>query len=341
MGGSHSTVKTTIKNKINIFIEQTNEQYINIVNDTCTSVITNASNKQIAEINTNASAFNSISIKGGIHVSGNGVIDLEQNASITNTAKALLSLVQNNDLLNNISSDSQSQIAQALSNHQDLTSDMKLVSSIQNTTKSDGEMNNFIDKVQGMVDDLLGKDETNETDIENSVKQHLKTTDIENTNISNIISNSFTTNVSTSTLNSCLTKNASGNSITIEDGIWIDGNGKLKDIQDAYVTQVTECVISSMLTTESTNILKNMQTNNASQSETSDQKAKTSVDASSNVVNSKTETSFLDIIMNNITIIIIVIGVLVAMGMIAFGGPIISSIFKKKPQYSAPINHTN
>ncbi len=172
MGGSQS-IETTIRAKVEIYVEQINEQYIKLVNETCTNIITNASNTQIARINTNVSAFNSIQLKN-IHIS-NSTFTINQLTDIKNTAKALLSLTQNNTMLNDISNQSQSQISQVLSSKQDLVSDLKLVNSIKKEKNTEGEFNNFITSVKETVNNLLSRGFKDETTIENTVKQQLKT----------------------------------------------------------------------------------------------------------------------------------------------------------------------
>jgi aspartate/glutamate racemase len=100
--------------------------------------------------------------------------------------------------------------------------------------------------------------------------------------------------------------------------------------EKSLLENVSNCIISSILSTESATILKNIQENKAEQTLASEQKADTKVEATSDIVKSNTSTSYLDIIANNITLVIIIIGVLITVGVIAFGLPIIKGIFGKK-----------
>jgi hypothetical protein len=323
MGGSQS-IETTIRTRVEIYVEQINEQYIKLVNETCTNIITNASNTQIARINTNVSAFNSIQLKN-IRIS-NSTFTLNQLTDIKNTAKALLSLTQDNRMLNDISNQSQSQISQALSSKQDLVSDLKLVNSIKKEKNTEGELNNFINSVKDSVNNLLGQGVKDETIIENTVKQQLKSKNVESTDINNIIKNTFNTNIDTTTLNECLNKNSGGNTISI-DGLWIEGGSPVSMIQTVFITQMTDCIISSILSTESKQMLANSQKNDVAQSASSEQKADTSVEVSSDIVNKESTTSFVSMIMGNLTLIFIIGAVIVFVLLLVFGGPLIKAIF--------------
>ena len=68
-----------------------------------------------------------------------------------------------------------------------------------------------------MVDALLGRDITEETTIENEVKQSLKTTEIQSQDINEIISNTFQTNLNISSINKCGSSSVGSNTLSIRN----------------------------------------------------------------------------------------------------------------------------
>jgi hypothetical protein len=276
------------------------------------------------------SAFNSIQLKN-IHIS-NSTFTINQLTDIKNTAKALLSLTQNNTMLNDISNQSQSQISQVLSSKQDLISDLKLVNSIKKEKNTEGEFNNFITSVKETVNNLLSRGFKDETTIENTVKQQLKTQNIESTDINNIIKNTFNTIIDTTTLNECLNKNSGGNTISI-DGLWIDGGSPINIIQKVFIKQITDCIISSILSTESKQILETLQKNDIAQSASSEQKVDTSLDVSTDIVNKESTTSLFSLLLGNFKSLLIIGAIFILVLFVIIVGPFIKGLFSgsKKP----------
>jgi hypothetical protein len=325
MGGNSSTERTTITNKIEIYIDQTNEQYNKIVKSSITNVMTNASNKQKATVSNDSSAFNDIELSD-IHISNMSHMHINVKSTATLTAKALLSITQSETLMQNIANQAQDNIKQSIEAKQDLKSDIQLVSDIQKKKEISGELNKFIDSVQGMVDDLFKGGTTEETDIENDVKQQLKTKDVTSSDIKSFIQNSFNTNIDVSSINTCLSNSNASNHITLK-GIWIDGSSSLETIVAAYTTQVQDCIISTLLTTDVVTALQNLDSTTADQDTKAGQSADTKTKTDNSIIKSDIVKSFLDIIMNNLTLIIAIIGVVVVLGIAIIGGPAIAKMF--------------
>ncbi len=325
MGGNPSKERTTITNKIDIYIDQTNEQYNKIVKSAITNVATSASNTQKATVVNDSSAFNDIELSN-IHLTNMSHLNTNVKSQATLVAKALLSITQSETLMQNIANQAQDNIKQSIEAKQDLKSDIQLVSDIQKKKENSGELNKFIDTVQGMVDDLFKGGTTSETDIENDVKQQLKTTDITSSDIESFIQNSFNTKIDMSSINSCLSHSDASNHVTL-DGIWLDGNSSLDTIVDAYTSQVQDCIISTLLTTDVVTALQNLDTTTANQDTQAGQSADTNTNAKNTAINSDISKSFLDIIMNNLTLIIAIVGVVIVLGIAIIGGPAIAKMF--------------
>lgn len=336
--GSSQSIETTISTEVEAFVKQTNEQYIKLFNSTSTSVITKASNKQKAAIENDNSAFNIITLSNSTFI--NSKINLDQRIELMTTSNALLSLTQNTTLLNNISNDSKTQIKQAITADQKLSTDLKLVADITKKKETKGEFNNFISSVKDMVNSLLGQNVKDTTTIRNRVKQSLITVNVESTDISNIVNNTFATDIEINTINSCTSKNTSGNTISM-NGITMIGSD-LNAVQKVYAKQISNCIISSIISNNYTELLKNLQETEAAQDAKSSQSGIASLVSSVVMTISDIASSFLDIIANNITLIIMVIVVLVAIGLMVFGLPIIKGMFNKKNMVpAAPINYNN
>ena len=324
--GNSSTRETTIRNKVEVFISTTNEAYAKILNQQFTSVMSTLASTQTAEVDNANSASNVIEISGGTII--NSQIDLTQKARAEAVSNALLSLVQNNESITQISNTAQNAIKQKLESDTNLTSDLKFLNSVKSTTETGGEVNAMIRMVNSAFDSITGKDTKDDTTIENEIKQKLITKNITSTDISNIISNTFSTNISTTTLNTCKNTNNVGNTIKITNQT-IEGT-TIKLLQDAFAKKISNCVISSVISNVYSNLLENLQQIASDQSSTADTTADTKVDTKTDVVSSDITKSFVDIIANNIILVIIIIGVLIAVGVIAFGLPIIKGIFGKK-----------
>ena len=133
-----------------------------------------------------------------------------------------------------------------------------------------------------------------------------------------------------SSVNDCLSTSTSSNRLSM-DGIWIDGKDSAFDnIIEAYTAQIQDCIISTLLSTEMVSALQNLDTTTSNQDTTAGQSADLKAKTDSKISDTQKNSSFLDIIMNNLTIIIAIIGVVVVVGIALIGGPAILKMFSSK-----------
>ena len=323
MGHHVSTEQVT--NKIDIFIEQTNEQYSKIVKSAMTDVVNKASNTQIAKVQNDAGAFNDIEITN-VHLSNGAHLNNVLTSKVKLAAKALLSITQDQKIMEQIANQAQDNIKQSIDAKQDLKSDIQLTADLEKKKENSGELNSFINGVTDTINKLVdnGKDEKT---ITNEVKQSLIIKDKTDSDIENYIKNSFNTQINMSSINDCLSTSTSSNHLSL-DGIWMDGKDTSFDnIVDAYTEQIQDCIISTLLSTEMTTALQNLDSTTSDQGVTAGQSSDVKAKTDTKMIDSQKSTSFLDIIMQNLTIIIAIIGVVIVLAIIFLGGPTISKIF--------------
>lgn len=331
MGSQTSDEETTIRTEIDLNVKQINEQFMKIKQDTMMSVATSVSNTQLATVQQNSGAFNDIELHN-LHITNGSTFNVELNADVTQNTQAIMSITQDETLQNTIISQTQDIVTQKLKANQDLSDDLKLVADIEKKQQTDGELNTFVDSIKEMITSLAKQNITDKTTVERTIKQSLLQESKNSTDIETIVKNSFKTTLSMSSLNKCLGASSASNRVTA-DGIWVDDGSTVNLDTQAIQNQVNKCVISTLLTSDVYQYLENDTGASGNQDTDAGQSVQFKVDEELKKIWQKIETSFLDIIMNNITIIVAIIGVVVVLGMAIVGGPIIGKMFssiKKK-----------
>jgi hypothetical protein len=335
--GSSETVRQKIVTKIEVTIETTNQNYMNLVNSKTTDVMNTFTQRQVSEIKNNSSALNSATISN-LTVTGGSSFNLNQQNELKVIARAILNIQQSSSVISEIVNSSKQQITNALESDTNLQSDLKLANDISKKKENSGEFNTFIDKVQGMVSDLLGKDVTSETDIENSIKQSLKTENTQTLNINEYVNNTFNNTINQETFNTCSSDTSSGNIITLTN-ITISGGSTFETTQKNIVKQTQDCILSASLSVESLEYLKNANDVAAGQSIENIVAAKVAASLESIASNSESNKSFGDIIadaikgiMSNIVIIAIIAGIGIC---VLIFGPMILNMFNDSSESSS------
>jgi hypothetical protein len=341
MGGSEE-VRKKIVTRIEVNIETVNQEYMKLVNSKTNEVMNKATQNQETRINDDKSALNDANL-ARITVSGGSSFNMVQYNKLKVTARAILNITQETGVINQIINDSKTQVQQALSSNTQLQSDLKLVTDITKKKENSGEFNTFVDKVASMVDAITGKDTKDETEIENTIKQSLKTENIQSLDISEFVRNTFKTDISQNSINSCSSNTSGGNIITLTD-ITISGGSSFESTQKNIVEQTQECILSATLSASFSEYLKNANDVLAGQTIENIVANKMKLDSLYKDMNLEGNKSYGDIIadviksmMSNVVIVIIIVCIIGAIVL----GPTIIGMFKQNgqpPSYSQATN---
>jgi hypothetical protein len=336
MAGSSEEIKVKIKIRVNLIIKQSNEQYMNLVNSKMSNVMNSIVQNQESNVRFEANATNSMNLKD-IVVTGGGSLELTQVADLQISSRAIFNIVQDSAIINDIVNQTKNQVAQSLEQDADLSASLKVAADATREKNNSGEINTIVDKIAGIINGITGREYKQDMEIEQEVKMQIDQESITDIKMSDIINNTFKTNISQSSVNNCTSSTSAGNVLDI-NGLHISGGSSVRSVQQSIVQQAIDCILSSTLSAAALEYLKNSSDTSADQKASLAAKASFSGDTKGSITDKESNKSFGDIIadtikslMSSIVIVIIVVCVIGAVLL----GPTIIGMFTGKHNASS------
>lgn len=340
--GNQISNRQDIENLINTRVEIVNKQVFNIMNESTMSITSNVVNNQVATKKSTGSAGNLIVIK---RTTIKGNVDLEQISEFSQFADALITVSSDTSKLADMSSQILNDITAKISNNIDLQNDLKAANAIEKEKKVDGELNNLINAIDDGIKGLttLGSDQDNDITIKNKIMSTIINHGYYEENITTVINNYITSNVTNTLLNNCLDNSSSFNQVDISDLV-VDTTGTLQSNQQALLTNFSSCLISNMAKNEDIQKMANDIKNKTESDTTTDVKEKNTMDVTNSIKNLETQTSIISEMLNTIIYIvaaIAIIGFIILIGVPgteALKKPLVSFFSKIKKTAPAAAN---
>lgn len=294
-GGDADTQKVQVKNIVNNFIDITNTQVVNIVNETTTSVSNTLIDAQKANNTDSANAGNTVFIK---NVTVYGTLSIAQSAELQATATAVVQIVHNADQLAKMATQITDQVKDKINAATDLKSDIVTVQSLTKSNSIDGEVNDLV----GVLGSLFANSQKTEADVETEINNHFNITNSQSTNIDTIVNNIIGTTIDSKTITNCISKTASFNNSDIEN---ITVYGTLIDTQTALATNLSNCAVNSLLQIQDLIDISNKTINDAKEKADATAAGDTTANTNNTLQDLHTVTSLVTDMMRYITYIII------------------------------------
>ena len=321
--------RETIKNTCYNIVSETQTQIVKIITQSSVNISNSVLQQQTATINSSTNSGNTFT--GARIVLLNGAkLNIQQINQLKVTVGAILNIVQDNSIVNGIQTQIHDDIMSSISQNADLANKINAAAQIEKEQKTDGELNNMIDKLTEPLDKLfsIGGSKT-QNDIENTIINSINETTYNSTDIENYVNNIISTKIEQQSINQCFQSNNAYNITSLRDVYLSGANTTLDIVQTNIINNYYSCFVSSSI---SSSDLQNLAAGILNQStETGSQGASVKDDFSSSLSNvMKTlVTSFAD----NIQYIIIAVVICVILGaLIVIGGPIAFKMLSKKNQ---------
>lgn len=210
MGGQNSKeLRQTIKNKIDIELNQTATNINKIVNNSLSETITNITQTAYSEVKQSTIGANTF--KGGdIIITGSrNKNNISQDTTVTSTNNALMQIIQDatamQKMANDLAQQINSNVKQDTATENSLTTMAKLQEYSLKAGGPEGMLDSVVGLVQGVMNSLTGTktSSTVDIDIENAVRQKLNVSTTNENNVSTSITTSVTNNINQNTFASC------------------------------------------------------------------------------------------------------------------------------------------
>ena len=316
LGGKEKTVtKQDITNKITDTVENVNQQIVNLLNSSMTSITTTVINNQEANMNVKSGAGSTTRIDS-ITVKNGGTVDINQQASLISKANAILSITQDTTLLNKITTDIINDVSSKITQNTQLSDDLKAVNAIEKSKETDGEVNNLIntvgDAVKGLID--TGRDQIDSTTINNLIQNTIKNSTYFENNINNVLQNIFNTSVSSNLLNNCLSTSSSFNNLDIKTIHVEDPSSGLHITQESLLNNFYSCYITSLVQTGVYQELAQSLYDKSSQTVDTSNKVDAKMDTQNTIKNIEKTTSLITGLLQALIVGIIAIVIIIVIG---------------------------
>jgi len=306
--GNKISNRQDIENLINTNVEIVNKQVFNVMNESTMSVTSNVVNNQVATKKSTGSASNLITIK---RTTIKGNVYFDQISEFSQYADALITVSSDTNKLADLSSQILNDITTKISNNIDLSNDLKAANAIEKEKKVDGELNNLINAIDDAVKGLttLGANQDNDIAIKNKIMETIKSSTFYEENLTTVINNYITSNVTNTLLNNCFDSSSSFNQVDISDLV-VDTTGTLQSNQQALLTNFSSCLISNMAKNEEIQKMANDNKNKTESETTNDVKEKNTMEVTNSIKNLEIQTSIISEMLNTIIYVVAAIAIL-------------------------------
>lgn len=330
MGGKDTTeVKTIIKNKIQIEIDNTTKNITRIMNKTITNVTNEMTQSASAEVSQTTGGSNTFSADSLVAKGKGSKNTFEQDLKVSAVNNALISILQDGQQMQEMANKMAQDVKNKTQQDAEAKAAMDTTSKIGQLSKEnggpEGVVNKLADMVGGMTKSLTGgsTDSKTDTQIENDIRQSIKNTTINENDISTIIESSIKSSVNQNTAAACKLNTTASNVISVKDILAIDG-GENEVKQKVDITAVNTCIINLQIGSKMATQLSGGFSTTTSSETKQEGKAESKLKAESEITKTTIQESA---IMNTVDGIVGVVGGWGSMFMIVAGIAVLGAIF--------------
>ena len=249
MGGSDTTVvRNTVKNKINIEIENVSKSLTSIVNETSNKVVNEMTQKMSAAIKQKTGGANTIAADSLVAVGEGSSVDIDQQAEVEAKNQALIQILQSGEAMNELANQMISKFNEKIDQDAAAKASMDTVNSLKEKEKKGGGPEGLVDSVVGMVKDVTksltggSSSSINETSIENEIRQKMRQESVVENYVKNSVANEIRTTINQETAATCEFDTNATNIINVKDILAAQG-AKIKVKQRVSVKAFNDCII--------------------------------------------------------------------------------------------------
>lgn len=254
MGAKNSKIdETVIRNEIDTTVKNSTENITNILNQSITNttsnlINTNATNIQSITAGTNTARF------GNLNLSGNSLINVNQEISIDAVNKAIAQLMSNADAIKQLGQNINNGLENTVNNDSSLQASMQAIAAIKDAETSAGGPEELVRTIMKAVTDLgdsltgTSSNEEKRTMIMNKIGMNIENYTLNKNEIKNIIEKNVNTNIQNVNSANCQLNTTSSNELQVGDAN-LTGNAQFILAQSQNLKTLNSCLMTNLNTT--------------------------------------------------------------------------------------------
>ena len=302
MGNQDSSkTRVEVSNKINTEIQNITTNINKVLNETCTTTVSNIVNENASQIKQSTAASNKADL-GEIELSGDADIDITQKADIQATSKAIITIISSTDQMSAMASQMAQDMANKLQNDNSMKAAMEAAAKLKEAQSDAGGPEGMVNKIMDTIGNMTKMGSSSSSEIEQSIKNEINNKIINQTRneneIKNIVKNHVENNIKKVNKQSCDIQVSGDNELTFRK-LKASGNAKLKITQSVLITAFNDCIVSAMDNTKLTSDITGLQTTKTSADTTNASKQDTGMKTDTEVSKEKkNESAIMDSVDN-------------------------------------------
>ena len=266
--GNKDTSKTRIEvsNKINTEIQNITTNINKVLNETCTTTVSNIVNENASKIKQSTAASNKMDL-GDLVLSGDSDINITQKADIEATSKAIITIIQSMEQMSAMANQMAQDMANKLQNDNSMKASMEAAAKLKESQKDAGGPEGMVNKIMDSISNMTKMGSSSSSEIEQSIRNEINNKIINQTlnenEIKNIVKNHVENNIKKVNSQSCDIQVSGDNQLIIRS-LQASGNAKLKITQSLLVRAFNDCIVTAMDNTKLTSDITGLQTTKTS-----------------------------------------------------------------------------
>jgi hypothetical protein len=267
MGNQDSSkTKVEVSNKINTEIQNITANINKVLNETCTTTVSNIVNENASKIKQSTAASNKMDL-GDIELSGDADIDITQKADVQATSKAIITIISSMEQMSAMANQMAQDMANKLQNDNSMKASMEAAAKLKEAQKDAGGPEGMVNKIMDTIGNMTKMGSSSSNTIEQSIRNEINNKIINNTRneneIKNIVKNHVENNIKKVNQQSCDIQVSGDNQLTFRK-LKASGNSKLKITQTVLITAFNDCIVTAMDNTKLTSDITGLQTTKTS-----------------------------------------------------------------------------
>lgn len=286
MGNQDSSkTKVEVSNKINTEIQNITTNINKVLNETCTTTVSNIVNENVSQIKQSTAGSQTITL-GNIVMSGTADIDIAQKANIEATTKAIIEIVQSMEQMSAMANQMAQDMANKLQNDNSMKAALEAAAKIKESQKDAGGPEGMVNKIMDTIGNMTKMGSSSSSEIEQSIRNEINNKIINNTRneneIRNLVKNHVENNIKKVNAQSCDIQ-VSGQQALNTGDITASG-GKLKITQTISIKAFNDCIMKALDNTKLTSDITGLQTTKTSSDTSNTSKQDTDMKADTELV---------------------------------------------------------
>ncbi len=310
---SEEKQKSAIKLAISTTIENTNKDLVSMLTKFTSSISNTLIDNTTVNVISKQGGGNIWRLEGVV-VQAGGVINNNQTTDLKNTIESIIAICKDQNAIDKITNDVLNQVKEKITENTQLQQNMKATASATDSDKESGEINSLISSLTSLF--ATKGDQTTEADVDNAFNTTLKTTNINDTDVKDLMSTFFNDKVDSKDLLNVVAQTSTFNEFDMKNVVVY---GTVNNTQKIATTNFINSFVNQLIKLESTK-----ESAQKSQSDTDNgiddqMRLKNEADAAAAAEKLKQTTSLIDSLLN--MIIIAVVGVVIVVIVFMFLGP--------------------